>query len=285
LNKGFMSLMLGVVVAGLGLGALLASKTAPPATPVVQASGQINAGGGSRAGGASGAADPSAQGQAGQGSAMPVGTVSAKEGDTATVKTQQGDLKVKLTGVRVQKTMDGTSDDLKPGTSVVVMGQQSGDGTVAATSIQIRPADATAANGGQGRANQGGGQGQQAQGQQGQGQRQAQGQAQGQGARPMTGTVSAISGDAMTISGQQGDTKVSITGAKIQKTVDGSADDVTVGQSVALVGQAGSDGSFAATMIQIRPAAGSGSQPAAGSAAQATPAAPQATPVAPAKSN
>lgn len=283
LNKGYVGLMLGAVVAGLGLGALLASKTTPPPVPVVQASGQFGQSG-SQSGSGAGATAGAASGQ-GQGGAGSFGTVSAKEGDTATVKTQQGDLKVKLTGVKVQKTVDGAADDLKPGTTVVVIGQPGSDGTVTANSIQILPADAVAQTGGQGRgANQTGAQGQ---GQQAQGQAQGQGQqGQNQGARPVMGTVSALTGDTLTVSGPQGDTKVNVSAAKIQKTVDGSADDVTVGQSVSLVGQAGSDGTFAASAIQMRLAGNQGNRASPAANPQATPEAnPGATPATPAKNN
>ncbi len=258
-----MMLLSIVVVAGLALGAFIASITipsGPAAQPVALAQGGASSsqeqGGGNRSG-AAGSNQGSANGQGsgqtqGQGTAPLFGSVTSRDGNTFTVSTQQGDRKVNLSGAKLQKTVDGTTDDLKAGERVVVTGQQGQDGVLAASSIQIRP-DGSA-----------GGQGTMA-GQSGQRQGQAQGQGQGQdssqGARPVAGSISSVSGDTATVSTQQGDVKVKLSGAKIRKTVEATADDLKAGERVVVMGQQGQDGSYTASSVQISPDNGQSGQP------------------------
>lgn len=90
---------------------------------------------------------------------------------------------------------------------------------------------------------------------QGQGQSQSQGQAQNQAARPVFGSVTAVSGDTLSVKTQQGSTtEVNIAGVRIEKTVSGTAADLKAGETVVVLGQQGSDGVVSATSVQIRPA-------------------------------
>ncbi len=74
-----------------------------------------------------------------------VGSITAVEGDTATVSTQQGEVKVRLSGARVQKMVEGAIEDLKAGQRVTIQAEQGADGVYAAGSVQIMPAGETAA--------------------------------------------------------------------------------------------------------------------------------------------
>ncbi len=60
----------------------------------------------------------------------------------------------------------------------------------------------------------------------------------------------------MTIKLRDGGSKIVLFGAsaKVEKTVDGSIADVSVGKSVMVTGTTNSDGSISATSIQMRPA-------------------------------
>jgi len=198
-----------------------------------------------------------------------LGPVASVSGNTLTITTQQGDTKVNIAGARIQKSMDGTTDDLKAGVTVVVTGRPGSDGTVTATNIQITPVGALAEGApqserqppGQGRAQA-----------PSQGQSQGQPQNRGQGMRPIFGTVGSLQGDTLTVNDQQGNTiQVKVTGARIEKTVDGTVDDLKAGVTVSVVGQRGSDGTIAATSIQIRPAGSPANGPFQGGRTQATP--------------
>ena len=84
-----------------------------------------------------------------------------------------------------------------------------------------------------------------------------QGRGSGQGGGFATGTVSAVSGSTITVTGRDGTPStvdLSSTTA-ITKTVSGTTGDIAVGQSLTIVGQVGSDGNVQATSIQIRPTA------------------------------
>ncbi len=261
-----MLLMFGVVVAGLALGAAIAAKTAP--LPAVAQAGAFQQNGGSQGqlgnrngqGNGGNAAGQAGQNGQGPGQRAVIGSVSSLSGDTLTVKTQQGDTKVNVSGAKIQKTVAGTTDDLKAGETVVAMGQQGSDGGFTATSIQIRPQDGSDTQPmAQARVGRQGGQGQ---GQaQAQGQTQGQAQTQGQGQRPLSGKVSSVSGDTLTLTTQQGDTKIKIAGAQIQKTVDGTTDDLKAGETVVVTGEQASDGTVSANTISVRPANAGQDQP------------------------
>ncbi len=263
LNRRFTLLLSAVVVVGLGLGAFIASITThsgPTAQSVALAQGNAAFGQGQGAGSHTGSGS---NGQ-GQGTGVLFGSVKSVDGNTLTVSGQQGDSKVNISGAKLHKTADGTTDDLKTGENVVVTGQQGQDGVLAASTIQIRPEGSVAGQGiigGQGGQNR----------VQRQGQSQDQGQAQGQGNRPVVGSISSISGDTATLSTQQGDVKVKITGAKIEKTVEATASDLKAGVRVVVTGQRGQDGSYTASNVQIMPDNGQsgqkGGQPSTGNGA------------------
>lgn len=154
MSRGFLLLLLAVVVGGLSLGAFLASATAS-APRVAQASSFSRSGtpsengqGGTRNPAASGSAPTSAQqGERGESSQRQgqdtraiVGSVAARDGDSMTLSTSQGEVKVKLAGAKIQKTVDGTTEDLKQGLRVTVTGQQNTDGSYTASTVQILPA-------------------------------------------------------------------------------------------------------------------------------------------------
>jgi len=250
-----MLLLSAVVVVGLGLGAFIASITTPSGTRIqsvafaqggtFSAQGQTGA---NRAGaGGFGQTGANGQGAAGsQGSAPLFGSVTARDGNTLTVSSQQGEKKVNLSGAKLQKTVDGTIDDLKAGETVMITGQEGQDGVFTASSIQIRPNGPTA---GQGTTADQGGRGQTQR--QAQGQNQTQDQGQSRATRPVVGSISSVNGDTATVSTQQGDVKVKISGAKIQKTVDATVGDLQAGERVVVTGQQGQDGSYTANSVQI----------------------------------
>jgi len=70
------------------------------------------------------------------------GSIMAKDDTSITVKLRDGGSKIVfLSGTtKISKSTDGVADDLKVGEEVVVMGTASTDGSVAAQTIQIRPA-------------------------------------------------------------------------------------------------------------------------------------------------
>lgn len=277
MNVRFSMLFVAVVAGGLFVGAFAASRTAFP-QPTVQSGSFVLSGAGSAQGGAgqSGGQGAATTGQ-GQGAAPVFGPVASVDGDTLTVTTRQGDTRVKVAGARIQKTVDATADDLKAGEQVVVVGQQGSDGSFTASTIQIRPADAGGQAGFQGqRQGQGAGQAQgqaegagRGQGQtqgagqaqsQGGGQGQARGQGQAQGMRSLFGSVDSLEGDTLALKSQQGETtRVKITGARIEKTADGTAADLKAGVTVTVTGQRGSDGTVSASSVQIMPAGAPGS--------------------------
>jgi hypothetical protein len=68
------------------------------------------------------------------------GTIQQTEGNTITVNTMQGPLQVTISeDTSIQKTVEGSSDDLQEGTNVTVVGQRNEDGTTEASSIVIVP--------------------------------------------------------------------------------------------------------------------------------------------------
>jgi len=255
LEKHFRLLLVAVVVVGLGLGALIAAVS-----PTQTASGQVTSAGqrtsaqgqsgAFRGAGVSGAAGATAQASA-SGSRPVAGSVASVDGNTLTIATQQGETKVNLTGAKIEKSVAGSTDDLKANQRVMVVGEQGQDGVFTASSVQLLAADASRGMMGQFR-----GQGQtQGQGQ-GQGQSQRQGQGQGQsgaGGRALAGSVVSLDGDTLTISGQQGEgnIKVKLAGAPIQKTVDAAVSDLKAGLRVVVTGHQGADGVLAATNVQI----------------------------------
>ncbi|MFI7064374.1 hypothetical protein ACIBL3_25520 [Kribbella sp. NPDC050124] len=121
------AILAGVVVLAVGLagGAGLHAAFASDSTPQQQAGRGLGAGyGGFR-------------GQNGQGPGnATVGTVVSSSGSHLVVKTQNGDVTVKLTGdTTYDITKQGSAADLKAGEQVVVSGQNT-DGTITATTVR-----------------------------------------------------------------------------------------------------------------------------------------------------
>ena len=287
MNRRFILLPVAVAAVGLLVAGCSTSSTAssaPTAQPTVSSAPTTQSAASSpttqpaAATQSTGSAAQGASGHAVTGGSAPkqplarvFGSVATVNGDTMTVKTQQGSTNVKVTGATIQKTVAGTASDLTAGESVIVVGKQGSDGSLTATNIQIRPANASGQGGFQA---PGRGQGQTPR--QGQGRPQGQGgQApqQGQGTRPVVGSVVSLSGNTLTVKGPQGNTtQVKITGSRIEKTVDGTSADLTTGENVTVVGQKASDGTVTATNIQIRPA-GTPVRPARAGTPQASPSA------------
>ncbi|MFB6723223.1 hypothetical protein ACFCV3_23790 [Kribbella sp. NPDC056345] len=123
------AVLAGVVVLAIGLagGAGLHAAFAADSTPQQTQAGRGPAGG---YGGFRG------QGGQGPGGAATVGTVVSATDSQLVVKTQNGDVTVKLTGeTSFEITAKGTAGDLKAGEQVIVTGQNT-DGSVTASSVR-----------------------------------------------------------------------------------------------------------------------------------------------------
>jgi hypothetical protein len=75
------------------------------------------------------------------GGGLAAGQIIAKDATSITVKLQSGSTTIVLvgSGTTVMKTAVGTLDDLSVGTNVAVTGTTNSDGSVTATTIQVRP--------------------------------------------------------------------------------------------------------------------------------------------------
>jgi hypothetical protein len=127
------AVLAGVVVlaiglaGGAGLHAAFASDTPAPAAATGRGPGAAGGYGGFRGG---------QNGQAPGGAAATVGTVVSATDSQLVVKTQTGDVTVKLTGeTDIEITAKGKATDLKAGEQVVVTGQNT-DGSVTANSVR-----------------------------------------------------------------------------------------------------------------------------------------------------
>jgi hypothetical protein len=80
----------------------------------------------------------------------------------------------------------------------------------------------------------------------------------GGGGNATAGTITAVSGDTITVHNVRtnADVKVNVSSARITKTADGAPSDLTANQTVTVVGQAGSDGVVNATTIAVGVALG-----------------------------
>lgn len=69
------------------------------------------------------------------------GEIISKDDKSITVKLRDGGSKIVLVPqtVKVEKTVDGTASDVVVGKSIMVTGTTNPDGSISATSIQIRP--------------------------------------------------------------------------------------------------------------------------------------------------
>jgi len=95
----------------------------------------------------------------------------------------------------------------------------------------------------------------------------------GAGGAATLGTITAVSGDTITVHNPRtnADVQVNISSARITKTGDGTPADLTQNQTVTVVGQTGSDGVVTATTIAIGGAGGFGGRGGAGAAPSPSP--------------
>ncbi|RPI27831.1 MAG: hypothetical protein EHM70_17380 [Chloroflexota bacterium] len=78
---------------------------------------------------------PSGEILAGRGT---TGEVKSVDGDTLTLSTAQDVVTIHLSdSIEIEKTVSGTIDDLKPGTNIMVVGEQEDDGSITASQVQI----------------------------------------------------------------------------------------------------------------------------------------------------
>lgn len=160
MRNTFQILIVVVAVFGLGLGlafgagAFYGRRSVPaPASPSAPAAGALP--GGAAAGGLAGLrAGGGAPGGAGA-MAPTTGVVEQIDGDTVTVRTQNGGtVAVKMQDdTQVRQLAPATAADIQPGLTVVVVGQPGLDGKLTARSIQITgraPPGGQAPTGGQG---------------------------------------------------------------------------------------------------------------------------------------
>jgi hypothetical protein len=127
------AILAGIVVLAVGLagGAGLHAAFASDSTTPEQQAGRGGAYGGFRGQNGTG---PGA-GQGGQGNAA-IGTVVSATSSQLVVKTQNGDVTVKLTGdTTYEITSKGTATDLKAGEQVVVSGEST-DGSITAATVR-----------------------------------------------------------------------------------------------------------------------------------------------------
>jgi hypothetical protein len=82
------------------------------------------------------------RGAGGAGGGFLSGTVAAKDATSVTIDTRDGSSHVVLVSptVSVAKSVAGTLADVGIGSTVIVMGTTNSDGSLSATSIQLRPA-------------------------------------------------------------------------------------------------------------------------------------------------
>ncbi|WP_020386155.1 hypothetical protein [Kribbella catacumbae] len=128
------AVLAGIVVLAIGLagGAGLHAAFAKDSTATTQAGGP--GAGGAGYGGFRGQGQ--GQGQAPGGGSAAIGTVVSATSSQLVVKTQNGDVTVKLTGdTSIEMTTKGTAADLKAGEQVVVSGQTT-DGTLTARTVR-----------------------------------------------------------------------------------------------------------------------------------------------------
>lgn len=132
--------IVGVAVGGAyGAGIVIGKGTAPAATQAQGASGAAGAAGDT---GAAGASKAGGNGFGSGGSGVS-GTVQKIDGNTLTITTQSGgSTQVSLSdNTSIRKTTEASRTELTQGMSVVILGQQGSGGNLAASSIQIVPAD------------------------------------------------------------------------------------------------------------------------------------------------
>lgn len=144
-NKFVISLIIAVIVAGgLGFygGVIYQKQQAPVGAPAFAGRGTNG-----QSGAFAGRGGAGGFGRGGNVSGGSVGNFSAGEvvnADThsLTLKLMDGSSKIVLfaSSTHIGKMTDGTTNDLKAGTNVMVTGNTNSDGSITASNIQIRPA-------------------------------------------------------------------------------------------------------------------------------------------------
>lgn len=130
------AVLAGIVVLAIGLagGAGLHAAFAKDSTATAQAGGR--GAGGAGYGGFRGQGQGQGQVPGGGPGSAAIGTVVSATSSQLVVKTQNGDVTVKLTGdTSIETTTKGTAADLKAGEQVVVSGQTT-DGTLTARTVR-----------------------------------------------------------------------------------------------------------------------------------------------------
>ena len=100
---------------------------------------------GAGAGGAGRAAGAGGQRGANGGGGFSGGQITAQDATSITIKTRTGSSQIVFysPSTSIEKSVSGAASDLSVGEQVTTTGTTNPDGSLAATSIQIRPADAT----------------------------------------------------------------------------------------------------------------------------------------------
>lgn len=174
------------------------------------------------------------------------GTIAALNGDTLTLTTRSGQVTVNIEpSTTIEETVTGTITDLNQGDFVTVSGTADNDGNIAAMSIMLRQGQSeqsfpitgtTSVNGG-GFTGPGGGN-----------------FGTTSGEQFTVGTISSVNGNSFIIATSQSPVTVNVeTNTSILKTVDGVASDLSLGDSLSVMGTINSSGDIDATFISVRP--------------------------------
>ena len=269
-NRVFALAVVVAIVLGLGAGAGVAAwqrgALTPTGTGVAQAASSQGYNGNGQAQNGGGA---------NQNFTALSGTVQQVSDKQISVEPQSGGTYVTVTladSTAITKVDAAKASDVTQGATVVVTGQQQGDGIAAAT-VQIVEGDLTATNPAAGQRLQGGQGAPSAQGTPGaqrwqsaqgapggQNSQSSQGgqgfQGAGRGGGRVQGKVQAVDGQTLTVTETNGTTTKVVLSAStvVTKMAQGSAADLKQGVPVMVVGSAGTDGTVAARTIQIQPA-------------------------------
>ena len=144
-QKTIVSLVIALLVVGAGAfygGTVYAGKKAPSAAARAMDANRV-AGGRAGAGGfGQGQGGAATRGGAGMNGGFTAGEVISKNANSITLKLQDGGSKVVLyaTSTPVMKTTEGSMNDVAAGTQVTITGTANSDGSIMASSVQIRPA-------------------------------------------------------------------------------------------------------------------------------------------------
>lgn len=244
MNKTFSIAIAIAIVLGLGLGVgvsawQVGNRPQSAGRAPTQVAGRVGANGAQTQ---NGAAPAQAQGQV----FRPVsGTIEKVDAKSMTLQAQSGTVQVALAeNTTYTKLETAAVADLKPDSSVLVMGQQEGD-VLSATSVQLLGEGETPQAGGSpgpgmlaGQANQAGPSGQ-----------------NGVRRSRVSGKVQSVDGQTLTVAGNDGTTtKVAIASTTtVQKSAAAAASDLKAGMNVTVVGDTAADGTVTARAVQIMP--------------------------------